>query len=86
MSSISEKIKIFIKTRFARNKKNNKNRTPEIQVNTGPQVSTSGYNVGESVSPETITESLLEALRNETETGNQIEIIANRDPDVSMAV
>lgn len=58
----------------------------EYQIVTGKQVSYLGYNTGDTVSQEPITQSLLNELRNETDTGKQIEIIANRDPDVSMAV
>ena len=81
MATIIERFK----SRFAKSKSKSQS-SDEYQVVTGQQVSFSGYNVGDTVSQEPITLSLLEALRNETETGNQIEIIANRDPDVSMAV
>lgn len=58
----------------------------EEEVYEGDRVSSVGYNVGESISHDNITQSLLDELRNTTEVGEQIELIANRDPDVSMAV
>ena len=68
------------------NSKTKKQSSEEYQIVTGKQVSYSGYNVGDSVSQEAVTQSLLNELRGETDTGNQIEILVNRDPDVSMAV
>lgn len=73
--------------KFATKRNKNKKASQQaLEINTGTRASTSSYNVGESVSQESITDSLLNDLRNETEIGKQIEIIANRDPDVSMAV
>ena len=72
--------------KFVKSKSKKTNQAPEYDINTGPQVSHGSYNVGESVQAESITTSLLEELRNETDTGKQLEIISNRDPDVSMAV
>lgn len=73
---------------FKRTQNNNKKNA--IQINnegyTGPRVSATSYNVGESVTNESISQSLLQELRSETDVGKQIEIISNRDPDVSMAV
>lgn len=73
------------KSRFAKSKAKNQS-SGEYQVVTGKQVSYVGYNVGDTVMQEPITQALLDELRSETDTGKQIEIIANRDPDVSMAV
>ena len=71
--------------KFARAKNNNK--VPEMEIpNNGAQVSSLGYNLDETISTENITQSLLTDLRNETDTGEQIELIVSRDPDVSMAV
>ena len=86
MSLVSNIFNIVTK-RFA-NRKSKNNKTPQAQaeVNTGTRVSSSGFRVGESVSAEAITDTLLNDLRNETDIGKQIEIIANRDPDVSMAI
>lgn len=86
LSSISERLLNTIKQFAAKRNKNNKAPQTEMEVNTGPRVSSSGFNIGESASQESITASLLEDLRNETDIGKQIEIIANRDPDVSMAI
>lgn len=84
MANIFKTLKGKFATRKSRN--NSANLGSEYQVVTGKQVSYSGYNVGDSVAQESITQSLLDELRSETELGKQIEIIANRDPDVSMAV
>lgn len=85
--SIVSNIFGYITKKFATSRsKKNKATQQQIDVNTGTRVSSSGYNIGESVSQESITASLLEDLRNENDIGKQIEIIANRDPDVSMAV
>lgn len=89
--NVQEKIKSMYKNitkKFAKTKKKSQaqNQSPEYDVSTGPRVSSNGYNVGESVTADSITASLLEDLRNESEIGKQIEIIADRDPDVSMAV
>ena len=73
------------KSRFAKSKAKDQS-SGEYQVVTGKQVSYVGYNVGDTVMQQPITQALLDDLRNETDTGKQIEIIANRDPDVSMAV
>lgn len=75
----------ILKNRFAKAKSQN-NSSNEYQIVTGSQVSYGGYNVGESIAQTQITQSLLNELRTETDTGKQIEIIANRDPDISMAV
>ena len=81
MANLVDKLKI----KFAKSKTKSQS-SEEYQIVTGQQVSYAGYNVGDSISQESVTQSLLNELRNETDTGKQIEIIANRDPDVSMAV
>lgn len=86
MSLVSNIFNIVTKRFANRKSKNNKTPQAQMEVNTGTRVSSSGYRVGESVSAEAITDTLLNDLRNETDIGKQIEIIANRDPDVSMAI
>ena len=81
MASLIQKLK----KRFA-NSKTKRQSSEEFQIVTGRQVSYNGYNLVDTVSQEPVTQSLLNELRAETDTGNQIEIISNRDPDVSMAV
>lgn len=71
--------KIFVK-------KTQKNKVQVIEVKTNDKVSSFGYNIGDTTEQEYETESLLTSLRNETTTGNKIELIAAKDPDVSMAV
>lgn len=71
--------KIFVK-------KTQKNNIEVIEVKTGNKISSFGYNVGDTVEQEYETESLLTNLRNESTTGQKIELIAAKDPDVSMAV
>ena len=82
---IFSKISKFYE-KFTKSKTKKTGQVPEDNINTGPQVSHGSYNVGETVMPESITTSLLEELRSETDTGKQIEIISNRDPDISMSV
>lgn len=85
LASIFETLREKFATK--RKKSNNSaNLGSEYQVVTGQQVSYSGHRLNDTVAQESITQSLLDELRNETETGKQIEIIAKRDPDVSMAV
>lgn len=73
--------------KFARSKKPKKNSIEVIEVKTGNKVSYVGYNIGDSETQEySETTSLLTDLRNKTSIGEQIEVIANRDPDVSQSV
>lgn len=73
--------------RFAKNKSSKKNTIEVIEVKTGNKVSYAGYNVGDTQTQEySQTESLLSDLRNKTSIGEQIEVIAARDPDVSQSV
>ena len=58
----------------------------EFVFKIGDKISSFGYNVGDTVEQEYETESLLDNLRNQTTTGDKIELIAAKDPDVSMAV
>ena len=58
----------------------------QIEVYTGNQISGFGYNVGDTVTQDYENEALLTELRNATNVGEKIELIAARDPDVSMAV
>lgn len=78
------KVNNFLRTIFAKPKKNQSSNDYDIVV--GQQMSYCGYSVGDTIMQESITQSLLSELRNEPDTGKQIEIIAKRDPDVSMAV
>ena len=74
--------------KFAKSKNSGKNNTYEvIEVKTGGKVSYAGYKVGDSETQEySQTTALLTELRNQTSVGEQIETIANRDPDVSQSV
>ena len=73
--------------KFAKSKKNSKNSIEVIEVKTGNKVSYAGYREGESVSQDySSSEALLTELRSKADVGQQIEVIANRDPDVSQAV
>ena len=73
--------------KFAKNKSSKKNTIEVIEVKTGNKVSYAGYKVGDTQTQEySQTESLLNNLRNKTSIGEQIEVIAARDPDVSQSV
>lgn len=61
-------------------------KTGEIDIYTGKQVASLGHSVGDVVTVDSQTEALLTELRNTTDVGEQIEMIVNRDPDVSMGV
>lgn len=67
-------------------KKNQTNKIEVIEVKTGDKASSFGYNIGDTVEQDHETEALLTELRNATTSGEKIEIIAAKDPDVSMAV
>ena len=73
--------------KFAKGR-NSKNKVIEvIEIKTGNKVSYAGYNVGDTESQEySQTTALLTDLRNTTSIGEQIEVIASRDPDVSQSV
>lgn len=73
--------------KFAKSKKPKKNAIEVIEIKTGNKVSYAGYNVGDTEAQEySQTTALLTDLRNTTSIGEQIEVIAARDPDVSQSV
>ena len=74
--------------KFAKSKSSKKNTIGEvIEVKTGNKVSYVGYNLGDTQTQEySQTTALLTDLRNKTSIGEQIEVIAARDPDVSQSV
>ena len=57
-----------------------------IEIKTGDKVSYVGYNVGDTVEQESQASAILDELRNQSDVGEQIEVIAAKDPDVSQAV
>jgi len=73
--------------KFAKNKDSKKKSIEVIEVKTGNKVSYAGYNIGDTEAQEySQTTALLTDLRSRTSIGEQIEIIAARDPDVSQSV
>ena len=73
--------------KFAKSKNPKKNTVEMIEVKTGNKISYAGYNVGDSETQEySQSTALLTDLRNKTSVGEQIEVIAARDPDVSQSV
>lgn len=74
--------------KFAKSKKPSKstNTIEVIEVKTGNKVSYAGYNAGDTVTQEQQSTALLTELRGKTEIGEQIEVIAAKDPDVSQSV
>lgn len=83
---MANNIKKFI-GKFAKNKQPKKNNTVEvIEVKTGNKTSYAGYNVGDTQTQEYQSSALLTELRSKTDVGEQIEVIAAKDPDVSQAV
>lgn len=77
--------KIFGKFAKKRKPKNQQNVTV-IEVKTGNKVSYAGYSIGDTETQEYQSTALLTELRNATDVGQQIQIIAAKDPDVSQAV
>lgn len=67
-------------------KKNQPNVVEVVEVKTTDKVSSFGYNLNDTITQDYQTESLLTELRNQTSSGEKIELIAAKDPDVSMAV
>lgn len=67
-------------------KKKQPNKVEVYEVKTTSKVSSLGYNLNDTVTQEYQTESLLTELRNQQSSGEKIELIAAKDPDVSMAV
>ena len=79
--------KIFGKFAKKRDSKKNTQTVTVIEVKSGNKVSYAGYNVGDTEAQEySQTTALLTDLRNTTSIGEQIEVIAARDPDVSQSV
>lgn len=73
--------------KFAKSRSSKKNSIEVIEVKTGNKVSYAGYNIGDTKAQEySQTTALLTDLRNRTSIGEQIEVIAARDPDVSQSV
>lgn len=73
--------------KFAKSKKPKNNSIEVIEIKTGNKVSYAGYNIGDTEAQEySQTTALLTDLRNRTNVGEQIEVIASRDPDVSQSV
>lgn len=77
--------KIFGKFAKKRKPKNQQNVTV-IEVKTGNKVSYAGYSIGDTETQEYQSTALLTELRNATDVGQQIQVIAAKDPDVSQAV
>jgi hypothetical protein len=83
---LANNIKKFF-GKFAKSRSSKKNSIEVIEVKTGNKVSYAGYNVGDTEAQEySQTSALLTDLRNRTSIGEQIEVIAARDPDVSQSV
>lgn len=72
--------------RFVKKNQPNNKTIEVIEVKTTDKISSFGYNVNDTVTQDYQTESLLTELRNATSSGDKIELIAAKDPDVSMAV
>lgn len=73
--------------KFAKSKNPKQNTIEVIEVKTGNKISYAGYNIGDTETQEySQATALLTDLRNRTSVGEQIEIIAARDPDVSQSV
>ena len=74
--------------RFVKKSKPNKSNSyvQEYDIVSGDRMSSFGYSVGDTVSQDHETTALLTELRDATNAGEKIELIAARDPDVSMAV
>ena len=74
--------------RFVKDTKTKKsnNQINVIEVKTGDRISTTGYNIGDTETQEYQSSALLTELRSQSSVGEQIEVIAAKDPDVSQAV
>lgn len=81
----NNKIKFFGKFAKRKQPKNNNN-INTIEINTGGKISYAGYKAGDTEAQEYQASSLLTELRSKTNVGEQIEVIAAKDPDVSQAV
>lgn len=85
---MANRIKKFF-GKFARKKtaKNNtQNNVQVIEVKEGVRVSSTGYSIGDSEPEEYQASVLLTELRSQSNVGEQLELIAAKDPDVSQAV
>lgn len=82
---MANRIKGFF-DKFVKKNQSKKNVVEVIEVKETDRVSSYGYNVGDTVTQEHETEALLTDLRNASSAGDKIELIAARDPDVSMAI
>jgi len=83
---LANSIKKFF-GKFAKSRSSKKNSIEVIEIKTGNKVSYAGYNIGDTEAQEySQTSALLTDLRNRTSIGEQIEVIAARDPDVSQSV
>ena len=81
-NSIKKFFGKFAKSRDSKNKA-----IEVVEIKTGNKVSYAGYNIGDTEAQEySQTTALLTDLRNRTNIGEQIEVIASRDPDVSQSV
>lgn len=69
--------------KFAKSKKPTKK---EVDIKDGERITYVGYNIGDTIYQDHESEALLTELRNATSVGDKIEIIADKDPDVSQAV
>ena len=73
--------------KFAKMRKSSKkNNSQEMEIKEGDRISSDGYNVGDTESEEYQASVLLTELRSKSNVGEQIEVIADKDPDVSQAV
>lgn len=73
--------------KFAKSRDSKKNGIEVIEIKNGNKISYAGYNIGDTQTQEySQATALLTDLRNRTSVGEQIEIIAARDPDVSQSV
>ena len=73
--------------KFAKEKKPKKQENVTvIEVQTGGKISYAGYQAGDTVTQEYQASSLLTELRSKSNVGEQIEVIAAKDPDVSQSV
>lgn len=73
--------------KFAKEKKPKKQENVTvIEVQTGAKISYAGYKAGDIVTQEYQASALLTELRSKSNVGEQIEVIAAKDPDVSQSV
>lgn len=79
-------FQIFFGRFVKKNQSTKNNQIEEVEVKETDKVSSFGYNIGDTETQDYETEALLTSLRNLTSAGDKIELIAAKDPDVSMAV